>query len=211
MATVNGLSAEEMLRLSNEQITAIEVDDDGNLISITRGGIRTNAGRVRGDAGPMGPPGTVHMFGGTSAPSGWLLCNGAAVSRTTYSALYAVIGTRYGAGNGTTTFNLPNMQGRTVFGVDEDQTEFSAVAKKGGAKTHLHNLSNKAWAKIGLTVSYLRAASVAVTTWRANQYATFPTNDSSADVSGGTPLGGTTDTDSTLPPYLAMHYIIKAK
>lgn len=56
-----------------------------------------------------GPPvGTVLPFGGSAAPSGYLLCNGATVSRTTYADLFAVIGTTYGAGNGSTTFALPN-------------------------------------------------------------------------------------------------------
>lgn len=53
------------------------------------------------------PVGTMQMFAGKTIPAGWLLCNGAAISRTTYSALYNVIGTTYGAGDGSTTFNLP--------------------------------------------------------------------------------------------------------
>jgi len=54
------------------------------------------------------PPGAVMHFAGPTAPAGWLKRNGAAISRTTYSALFAAIGTIYGAGNGTTTFNLPD-------------------------------------------------------------------------------------------------------
>jgi microcystin-dependent protein len=54
--------------------------------------------------------GTVKAIGGSKAPDGWLFCDGAAISRTTYAALFAIIGTTYGAGNGTTTFNLPNMR-----------------------------------------------------------------------------------------------------
>jgi microcystin-dependent protein len=62
------------------------------------------------------PPGMIAPYAGTTAPSQWLLCNGAAVSRATYAALFAVIGTLYGAGNGTTTFNLPDLTGRFPFG-----------------------------------------------------------------------------------------------
>jgi len=59
---------------------------------------------------PNRPPvGSYIYFAGTSVPTHYLLCNGSAVSRTTYSALFAVIGTKYGAGNGSTTFNLPNL------------------------------------------------------------------------------------------------------
>lgn len=62
------------------------------------------------------PKGMISPFGGSSAPSGWLLCNGAAVSRTTYSALFAVIGTTYGSGDTSTTFNVPDLLGRTPIG-----------------------------------------------------------------------------------------------
>lgn len=62
------------------------------------------------------PSGTVVDFGGSSAPSGWLLCDGTAVSRTTYAALFGVIGTSYGAGDGSTTFNLPDARGRVSVG-----------------------------------------------------------------------------------------------
>lgn len=62
------------------------------------------------------PPGTLAMFGGASAPSGWLVCDGSAVSRSIYSLLFAVVGTLYGAGDGSTTFNLPDLQGRVPVG-----------------------------------------------------------------------------------------------
>ena len=60
--------------------------------------------------------GTVIAFAGNSVPSGYLMCNGAAVSRTTYAALYKAIGTTYGTGNGSTTFNLPNLVDKFVQG-----------------------------------------------------------------------------------------------
>jgi microcystin-dependent protein len=66
----------------------------------------------------MVPTGSTQMFAGTSAPRGWLIADGSAVSRTTYAALFAVIGTTYGNGNGSTTFNLPDMRGVVVRGVD---------------------------------------------------------------------------------------------
>jgi len=61
--------------------------------------------------------GVVQMYGGTAAPNGWLLCNGTAVSRTTYASLFAVCGTTYGTGNGSTTFNVPNFSSRMPIGV----------------------------------------------------------------------------------------------
>lgn len=62
------------------------------------------------------PPGVVLGYGGAAAPDGWLLCDGAAVSRSTYAALFAVLGATYGPGNGSTTFNVPDFRGRTAVG-----------------------------------------------------------------------------------------------
>lgn len=60
--------------------------------------------------------GSVTMYAGSSAPAGWLLCNGQAVSRTTYSALFSAIGTTWGVGNGSTTFNVPDMRESSPYG-----------------------------------------------------------------------------------------------
>jgi microcystin-dependent protein len=63
------------------------------------------------------PPGLIMAFGGSVAPSGWLLCNGLAVSRTTYLGIFNAIGTSYGSGDGSTTFNLPDLRGNFIRGV----------------------------------------------------------------------------------------------
>ena len=62
------------------------------------------------------PIGSIQAYGGSTAPSGWLMCDGSAVSRTTYAELYSVIGTTYGTGDGSTTFNLPDLRGRVAQG-----------------------------------------------------------------------------------------------
>jgi|688.fasta_scaffold703702_2 microcystin-dependent protein len=62
------------------------------------------------------PGGVIFPYAGAAAPTGWLLCNGAAVSRTVYARLFAAIGTTYGVGDGSTTFNLPNTQGVFIRG-----------------------------------------------------------------------------------------------
>lgn len=61
--------------------------------------------------------GKIIMFAGSTAPEGTLYCNGAAISRTTYSELFAAIGTTYGAGDGSTTFNLPDLRGKWMVGL----------------------------------------------------------------------------------------------
>jgi len=64
------------------------------------------------------PTGALLPYAGAAAPTGWLLCYGQAVDRTTYAALFAAIGTAYGAGDGSTTFNLPDLRGRVTAGQD---------------------------------------------------------------------------------------------
>lgn len=63
---------------------------------------------------PSVPSGVIVPFAGTNVPEGWLICNGAAVSRTTYAKLFAAIGTKYGSGDGSSTFNLPQIDGRYI-------------------------------------------------------------------------------------------------
>tara|TARA_S200002703_G_scaffold36695_1_gene31758 strand:- start:478 stop:1356 length:879 start_codon:yes stop_codon:yes gene_type:complete len=88
-------------------------------------------------------------FAGASAPGGWLLCYGQAVSRTTYAALFSAIGTTYGSGDGSTTFNVPDLRGRVIAGQDDmggtsadrltDQTDGidgDTLGATGGAETH---------------------------------------------------------------------------
>lgn len=72
----------------------------------------------------------------TNIPEGCLVCDGSAISRTDYSELFAVIGTTYGEGDGSTTFNLPNKRGRVSVGLDTTQTEFNSLGKHIGEKTH---------------------------------------------------------------------------
>jgi microcystin-dependent protein len=76
---------------------------------------------LKGDGtwGQVVPAGSVQMYAGTTEPSGWLFCYGQAISRTTYAALFAVLSTTYGAGDGSTTFNLPDIRGRVVAGQDD--------------------------------------------------------------------------------------------
>lgn len=64
------------------------------------------------------PAGRISAFGGDTAPTGWLLCDGTAVSRTTYATLFNIVGVRFGSGDGTTTFNTPDFRGRFLRGKD---------------------------------------------------------------------------------------------
>lgn len=95
--------------------------------------------------GGMAPTGVVLPFAGSAAPTGWLLCDGSAVSRTTYSSLYTAISTTYGTGDGSTTFNLPDLGGRVPAGKEATATRLTTggsgingatLGASGGAQTH---------------------------------------------------------------------------
>lgn len=93
------------------------------------------------------PAGAVMAFAMNSAPTGWLACNGAAVNRTgTYAALFAAIGTTYGTGNGSTTFNVPDLRGYFVrgSGTNSDGTASGTFGSKqaDALETHTHTVSN---------------------------------------------------------------------
>jgi len=91
-------------------------------------------GRVKDKTGYLAPVGTITMFAGSTAPEGWLICDGSSVNSTSYSDLYSVIGTTYG-GN-SSNFNLPNLKGRLPVGRDVADAAFDALNEKGGEKTH---------------------------------------------------------------------------
>jgi|LakMenEpi03Aug12_release.lakeMendotaPanAssembly.Ray.scaffolds.fasta_scaffold92035_4 microcystin-dependent protein len=100
---------------------------------------------------PLIPVGGLMPYAGATSPEGWLLCNGAAVSRTTYANLFALIGTTYGSGDGTTTFNVPDMRSRMPIGAGSGTgLTTRALAATGGAEsvviasgnlpTHVHSI-----------------------------------------------------------------------
>lgn len=88
--------------------------------------------------------GAVTFFARNSAPAGWLKANGAAVSRTTYAALFSAIGTTFGAGDGSTTFNLPDLRGEFPRGWDDargvDSARVFGSAQTDAFQGHYHNL-----------------------------------------------------------------------
>lgn len=87
------------------------------------------------------PAGAIMAWSSSVIPNNWLLCDGSAVSRVTYASLFAAVGTTYGVGDGSTTFNLPDLRGRAVVGFDTTQTEFNFLGETGGAKTHTLTVS----------------------------------------------------------------------
>lgn len=83
------------------------------------------------------PIGAISQYAGATAPSGWLFCAGDAVSRVTYKSLFEVIGTTYGSGDGSTTFNLPDLRERFAYG----KATAGVLGATGGAAGHAHSIS----------------------------------------------------------------------
>lgn len=78
--------------------------------------------------------GTILIWSGLTAPSGWQLCDGSAISRSTYAALFAITSTRFGAGNGTTTFNVPDLRGKFPVGYNASESEFNVLGNNALAR-----------------------------------------------------------------------------
>lgn len=147
------------------------------------------------------PVWSISLWSTGTAPTGYLLCDWSAVSRSTYSALFWVIAGTYGTGDGSTTFNLPNLKGRVPVGFDSTQIEFDVLGETGGAKTHTLDVTQIPWHTHNSQSNRSNAAAGAT------------------GISGGTisSSGGTSTTTSTggwlahnnLQPYLTLNYIIK--
>lgn len=119
------------------------------------------------------PSGSIIMFGGSAAPSGWLLCQGQAVSRATYATLFGVLGTSFGVGDGSTTFNLPNFQGRIPVGLNAGDADFNVLGKTGGQKTvaaHLHTMGNHVHSISGHTHGMTHNHTISGTSHPYSQY-----------------------------------------
>lgn len=131
---VNQDGANVIAQFNDDSVTVVEVVDGGQLrahhtMSTTTMYADNASVTYLSAAGfSMIPPGCIMAYGGASAPGGWFACDGATVSRVTYSGLYAAIGTTYGVGDGFSTFNLPNMQGRMIVG----QSSSGSFTSRGG-------------------------------------------------------------------------------
>jgi microcystin-dependent protein len=119
------------------QLVAVNINPLSSITGLGTG-VATALAVSLANGGGFVPTGTLLDFAGTSAPTGFLGCDGAAVSRTTYASLFTAIGTTWGAGDGSTTFNLPNFQRRVAVGSGGSGTATLAntVGSTGGAETH---------------------------------------------------------------------------
>jgi microcystin-dependent protein len=165
------------------------------------------------DANVLSPPGIVAPYVGTSAPTGWLMCDGSAVSRSTYAVLFAVIGTNYGAGDGSTTFNLPALCGanpRFPLGKATSGTG-STLGGTGGLIDHVHALNTTesgAAIRMDDNTNTIRSRRKAVTSaWTYTHTAALTVTASSSTSSQVSELVGNSDTAN--PPYQVLNFIVR--
>lgn len=207
------------------EVTGDRIDlyssDNALLGSIRRDGSGIKiSGEVTINGGDPSPIGTVVMFAGDTIPQGWLLCDGSAVWRSTYLTLFLTIGTAYGAGDGSITFNLPNLKGRVPVGMDAAQTEFDALGETGGAKTHTLTVAQTP--AISGTVG-IHGSENGSNLWNpAGVFANSPRNNTLYKPPGGSQSGahsittlrfdsgGSGQAHNNLQPYITMNYIIRA-
>lgn len=180
------------------------------------------------------PAGTIVQWGGATVPSNWLLCDGQVVSRSTYASLFAAIGTAYGAGNGTTTFQLPDLRGRIPVG--KNGGSFGTLGATGGVESvtltaaqsglpahthtfsattnttgaHTHSLNGK------VNISQNGYGQNSPINGNAGNFAdgtAYSSGDHSHTVSGTTASSTAADASAShtnLQPYQVVNYIIKA-
>lgn len=108
----------------------------GRIGEATAEGLLQEVARLSAELAISNRPGFIKTFAANTDPEGYILCNGAAVSRTTYAALFAEVGTTYGAGDGSTTFNIPDMTDRFVQG-----SGTAGTVKAAGLPDHKHTLT----------------------------------------------------------------------
>lgn len=143
-------------------------------------------------------PGIISMYAGVNSPTGYLFCNGQAVSRTTYSRLFSVIGTIYGAGNGTGTFNLPNLQGRVPVGLKASEPIFNTLGNIGGTGAHTLSVDEIP----PHTHTYLGVQSQSAASGSDNVAENSPRPTETSGSTGGG------QAHNNLQPYIVLNYII---
>jgi len=160
----------------------------------------------------VNPAGTILPYGGISAPTGYLLCDGSSISRTTYLDLYNVIGTYYGSGDGATTFNLPDTRNRFAVGAGSTYAlgatggaeSVTLTSAQSGVPAHTHTSNTDANSLVKYITS-AGSASIPEPTFTSRQV----TYSSTAFTVNANAAANAAESHENLPPYLGLNYIIK--
>lgn len=157
------------------------------------------------------PPGVIVPFAGTTNPPGWLMCDGRAVSRTDDARLFQVVGTTYGEGDSSTTFNLPNLMGRVVVGVDPGDPSFNGRNIDGGQKSVTLTTAQMPAHRHFIRPDQLEAGMLGLAD---GEYADSGDSGGFAFVNPfqrikETQAAGKGESHTNMPPFLTLNYIIK--
>ena len=175
-----------------------------------RGNLFDKHGReILGTVDAIDPPGTVVGYGGIEAPFGWLICDGSAVSRTLYPDLFFVEGELFGVGDGVTTFNIPDLRGRTMCGPDNGAGRVTAnnqIAVGGGSESHVQLVSELASHSHGVNYHTDGAEESAPGVLAGESIYALTSNAMDTGMNADT---GTSDPMDIMKPYLCINYIIK--
>ena len=180
---------------------------NGGTGATTAAGARTNLGFD----GYLIPSGSIQMWPTATAPTNWKLCDGSAISRTTYAVLFQLIGVTFGAGDSSTTFNLPNYTNRMPYGTTVGATGGSADAI---VVSHTHTATSTVTDPGHLhSVWYTGSGSATANLATDGNFTATTTNTASATtgitVATTNASTGSSGTNANLPPYLGINFIIK--
>ena len=168
------------------------------------------------------PVGTIIMYGASAAPTNWLICNGDPKSRTTYATLFGIIGTTYGDGDGSSTFNLPDLRSRMPVGIGDGDAGGTALTDRGlgdtGGEenvtlTESQLPAHNHWGGLftqqgynftgnGIETRTSGWGGKSIDGWRGAHGTGGPQQTSTQDAGGG-------DAHNNLPPFLAINFIIR--
>ncbi len=174
-----------------------KVNSDGSLKRIAGGTLYADA-----------PLGTILAFGGTSAPAGWMLCQGQALSRTTYAKLFAIIGTAFGTGDGSTTFNIPDLRGEFLRGAGTN----SHSGQGNGGSVGQHQNATEVPNFIAANTQGIYAYKTSAEAFRGlNNLDKAFSATAQTSLSGGNSSASGTAYGTVRPTNTSVNYIIKAK
>jgi microcystin-dependent protein len=195
--------------IATNQLTGLITDSQINSVANTKitGLITVSQMETIPITAIAGLTGEIKMWGIPTPPVGYLMCNGSAISRTTYKALFDIIGVTFGVGDGSTTFNLPDYRDRMPIGAGN----LYAAAAKGGSKdaivvAHTHGIidpgHNHTYHTGGSgTGNYTNNTSV----WGNDAYLKTANSNTNITITST----GTSGTDANLPPFLGVYFIIR--
>ena len=188
---------------STTKIDKVTAATTGNIAQFTATGTIEDSGQT---VSSIIPAGGIMPYAGTLAPSGWLLCGGQEVSRTANSALFSAIGTTFGSGDGSSTFNVPDLRDRFPLG-DKDQGQTDAE--------RVSNFSTERGSTGGSDEHQLTVAEMPSHSHGLDLDSNYERNggNTSSDFAGTDTQTGDTGGDqahNNMPPFLALNYIIKA-